>query len=60
MNKRRLFPIVVALLLAVLTVSAQDDSPRQMLEQAEEAYQIDSKKIRITHQRLITRPALLI
>jgi len=40
MNKRRLFPIVVALLLAVLTVSAQDDSPRQMLEQAEEAYQI--------------------
>ena len=40
MNKRRLFPIVVALLLAVFTVSAQDDSPRQMLEQAEEAYQI--------------------
>ena len=30
MNKRRLFPIVVALLLAVLTVSAQDDSPRQI------------------------------
>ena len=40
MSSRRLFPIVVALLLAVLTVSAQDDSPRQMLEQAEEAYQI--------------------
>ena len=40
MNKRRLFPIVVVLLLAVLTVSAQENSPRQMLEQAEEAYQI--------------------
>ena len=40
MNRRRSLSIVVALLLAVLTVSAQDDSPRQMLEQAEEAYQI--------------------
>ncbi len=40
MNRRRPLSIVVALLLAVLTVSAQDDSPRQMLEQAEEAYQI--------------------
>jgi len=40
MNRRRYFSIVVALLLAVFTVSAQDDSPRQMLEQAEEAYQI--------------------
>ena len=40
MNRRRSLSIVIALLLAVLTVSAQDDSPRQILEQAEEAYQI--------------------
>ena len=40
MNRRRSFSIVVALLLAVFPVSAQDDSPRQILERAEEAYQI--------------------
>ena len=40
MNIRRIFSVVVVLLLAVFTVSAQDDSPRQIFEQAEEAYQI--------------------
>ena len=40
MNRKRSFSIVVALLLAFFTVSAQDNSPRQILEQAEEAYQI--------------------
>lgn len=40
MNKRRYFSIVVALLLAFLSVSAQEISPRNIYEQAEEAYQI--------------------
>ena len=40
MNRRRYITVVVALLLTVFSASGQDNSPRQMYEQAEEAYQI--------------------
>lgn len=40
MNSRRYISIVLALLLTVCSVSAQESSPRQIFEQAEEAYQI--------------------
>ena len=40
MNSRRYITVVVALLLTVFSASGQDNSPRQMYEQAEEAYQI--------------------
>lgn len=40
MNRRRYISIVVALLLIVCSVSAQESSPRQIYDQAEEAYQI--------------------
>ena len=40
MNIRRYISIVLALLLTVCSVSAQESSPRQIYEQAEEAYQI--------------------
>lgn len=40
MNRRRYISIVLALLLTVCSVSAQESSPRQIYEQAEEAYQI--------------------
>ena len=40
MNRRRCFSIAMMLLLTACPVSAQDESPRQIFEQAEEAYQI--------------------
>jgi len=40
MNGRKCYTIVVALLMTILSASAQDNSPRQIYEQAEAEYQI--------------------
>ena len=40
MNRKIFFSIIATLLLAVISASAQDNSPRQIYEQAEEAYKI--------------------